>query len=117
MRFELIPVLVGIVLGVVALALIADALIEDGTFVDTERRRRERPERSRPGELCLGLAVLLIAVAFISPDNWRYTTVAMIGALVLFGAGMALNWKYIRGLTLGPVFGRFLRRRTTDRVE
>jgi hypothetical protein len=117
MRFELIPVLLGVLLGVVSLALIADALIEDGTFIDTERRRRERPERSRPGELCLGLALLLVAVAFIAPDNWRYTTVAMLAALVLFAAGMALNWKYIRGLAFGPVFGRFMRRRTTDRVD
>ena len=117
MRMELIPVLVGIVLGLVALALIADALIEDGAFVTTERRRRERPERSRPGELCLGLAALLVAVAFMAPDNWRYTTVAMLAALALFAAGMVLNWKYVRGLAFGPVFGRFLRRRTTDRVD
>ena len=105
MRFELIPVLVGIVLGIVALGLIADALIEDGTFVDTERRRRERPERSRPGELCLGLGALLVAVAFIAPDNWRYTTVAMLAALALFVAGIALNWKYLRGLAFGPASG------------
>ncbi|MGH7718710.1 MAG: hypothetical protein ACREON_07700 [Gemmatimonadaceae bacterium] len=115
MRLELIPLLVGLLVAVIGVALIADAVIADGTFVAAERRSRPRPKRNRPGEVLLGVSVVLVAAVFIGRDTWRYTTVAIIGALLFFAAGLVLNWKYLRGLAFGPAFGRVFRRRASDR--
>lgn len=114
MRFELIPVIIGLVVGVAGLALIADALIPAGAFAGTERRRRERPERHRVGAALLGTGVVFVAAALVGGDSWRYTTLAVVIAVVLIGVGVVLNRKYVRGLMFGPSAGRVLKRRVSD---
>lgn len=114
MRLEQLPILLGIAAAVLGLGLVADGLIPDRSPRRTERRRRSRPTRNRPGEMVLGLGVLAVAAALIGRDSWRYTTLAMVVALVLFAVGLALNIKYVRGLMFGPAAGRTLRRRSAD---
>ncbi len=113
MRLETIPLVLGILIAIPGIALIADAFIADGTFL-RERRRRERPQRNRYGEAALGLGLLLVAAALIGRDTWRYTTLAILLALIAFAAGLALNIKYVRGLMFGPVVGPTATRRSTD---
>jgi hypothetical protein len=113
MRLETIPLVLGILMAIPGIALIADAFIPDGTFA-AERRARPRPERNRYGEVALGVGLLLVAAALIGRDTWRYTTLAIILALVAFAAGLALNLKYVRGLMFGPVLGPTATRRSTD---
>jgi hypothetical protein len=55
-----------------------------------------------------------VAAALFGCDRWRYTTLAVVGAVVLLLSGLALNLKYLRGLTFGPIFGRSLKRRASD---
>lgn len=114
MRLETIPLLLGVLVGLMALAVIADAVIPDGTLITRERRRRPRPERNRSGEVAFGLGVLCMAAALIGRDTWPYTTLSIALAIVFVLIGAGLNIKYVRGLMLGPVLGRIARRRSTD---
>lgn len=115
MRLEHLPLVLGLLTGLLGLALVLDALIADGTFVSHERRKRQRPERHRHGELVLGIGVLLLSAALIGRDTWRYTNLAILLALILFAGGVMLNYKYVRGLMFGPVAGRHLKRRESDK--
>jgi hypothetical protein len=101
MRLELIPVILGVLVGLVGLVLVADAVLPDGTFVPTERRRAPRPGRSLLGEAVLGVGVMLIAAALIGRDGWRYGTLAVLLAFLLCAVGLVLNWRYVRGLLVG----------------
>ena len=114
MLLGLLPDIVGVVFALIGFALVADAVLPDNILVPVERRRRARPERHRVGEAALGLAVLCAAAALFGADRWRYTTLAVVCSVVLLLSGLALNLKYLRGLALGPVFGRTLKRRATD---
>jgi len=95
-RIELIPLIVGGLLGLVGLGLLADAWIPEDAAPFRERRRRPRTERSLGGEAMIGLGVLCMAAALISRDTWDYVNVAVIvgGVLLLIGAWM--NRRYLR---------------------
>ena len=96
MRIEVIPLIVGILIGLVGLGLLADAWIPEDAAPFRERRRRPRTERSLGGEAIIGLGVLCLAAAVISRDSWDYVNVAIIvgGLLLLVGAWM--NRRYLR---------------------
>ena len=101
MRLETIPLIFGGLLGLIGLVLLADAVIADGSFAPTERRRRARAQRNHWGEAILGLGILAVAAVLIGRDAWRYTTVAMLAALVLCALGLALNWRYVASMLAG----------------
>ena len=90
MRLETIPLILGIVIGLVGVGLILDALLADETVVRTERRKRPRRERNR-------LGVLAMAAAFMGRDSWRYSTIAVIAGAVLLLWGALRNAPYLRG--------------------
>ena len=96
MRLEIVPLIVGILVALVALGLILDGWVADETFVSRERRRRPRIERNRAGEVMLGFGTLAMAAAFLGRDTFRYSIlIAMIGApLLLVGAWK--NRRYMR---------------------
>ena len=96
MRIEIIPLIVGVLLGLVGLGLLADAWIPEDSSPFKERRRRPRTERSLGGEAMIGLGVLCLAAALISRDSWDYVNVAIItgGVLLLFGTWM--NRRFLR---------------------
>ncbi len=101
MRLETIPLILGGLFGLIGLILLADAVIADGSFAPTERRLRVRAQRNLWGEAILGMGILAVAAALIGRDVWRYTTVAMLSALVLCVLGLALNWRYLASMLAG----------------
>src|SRR6185436_18600585 len=96
MRLEMLPLVLGGLLGLIGLALVFDAWVPDNIVVKEERRRRIRRERDRFGEALVGLGVVAMAAAFIGRDTWRYTTVAVIAGAVLLLWGTLKNSGYIR---------------------
>lgn len=96
MRIEVIPLIVGILIGLVGLGLVADAWIPEDVAPFRERRRRPRTERSLGGEALIGLGVLCFAAALISRDTWDYVNVAVIAGGVLLLIGAWMNRRYLR---------------------
>jgi hypothetical protein len=95
MRLELIPLIVGAVVGLIGLGVIFDAWTPDEIIVKRERRRRPRVERQRGGEAAIGLGICGMAVAFIGRDTWRYSVVAVIAGTALLSYGVLRNWRYL----------------------
>jgi hypothetical protein len=95
-RIELIPLIVGGLLGLLGLGLLADAWIPEDAAPFRERRRRPRTERSLGGEAMIGLGVLCMAAAVISRDTWDYVNVAVIVGVVLLLIGAWMNRRYLR---------------------
>jgi hypothetical protein len=95
MRVEVIPLIVGIFVGVVGLGLMFDAWTPDEIIVKRERRRRPRVERNRGGEAAIGLGVLCMGAAFIGRDTWRYSVVAVIAGTLLLLIGVIRNRRYL----------------------
>src|SRR5512143_1029441 len=111
MRVEVIPIIIGILVGLVGLGLVFDAWTPDEIIVRRERRRRPRIERHRGGEAAIGLGVLCMGAAFVGRDTWRYSVVAVIAGTVLLLFGVIRNRRY-----LGQAIANrgALRRRPTD---
>jgi hypothetical protein len=98
MRLEHLPILFGILVGLVGAGLIGDAWLSDGVAVLRERRRRVRAEPHKGGEASVGVGVLCMAAALIGRDAWRFGTVAVILGAVLVVVGAVLNRKYLAEL-------------------
>src|SRR5258708_892536 len=96
MPIEFVPVIVGVVVGLLGLGLIFDAWTPDDMVVNKERRRAPRIERSRGGEAMVGLGVLCMAAAFIGRDTWVYSVLTVIAGAVLLLFGAIANRKYLR---------------------
>ncbi len=95
MRIELIPLIVGVLMGLIGLGLLADAWIPEDVRPVRERRRRPRTERSLGGEAMIGLGVLCLAAVLISRDTWDYVNVAIIAGGVLLLLGTWANRKFL----------------------
>jgi hypothetical protein len=95
-RIEIVPLIVGILIGLVGLGLLADAWIPEDVAPFRERRRRARTERSLGGEAMIGLGVLCLAAALVSRDSWDYVNVAVIAGGVLLVIGAWMNRKFLR---------------------
>lgn len=100
MNIELIPLIIGVLVGLLGLGLVFDASTPDDFIVKSERRRAPRIERSRKGEAMVGLGVLCMAAAFIGRDTWVYSVITVIAGSVLMLFGSIANRKY-----LGEVVG------------
>ena len=95
MRLEIVPLIVGILVGLLGLGLVFDAWTPDEIIVKRERRRSPRAERSRGGEAWIGLGVIAMAAAFIGRDTWRYTVVAAIAGTAMLLLGVLMNRRYL----------------------
>lgn len=95
MRLEMLPLVLGALLGLVGVALLIDAWAADSA-VARERRRRPRRDRDRLGEALVGLGILAMAAAFIGRDTWRYSTLTVIAGSVLLLWGVKRNSTYLR---------------------
>jgi hypothetical protein len=95
-RIELVPLIIGALLGLLGLGLLADAWIPEDVAPFRERRRRPRTERSLGGEAMIGLGVLCMAAAIVSRDTWDYVNVAIIAGGVLLLIGAWMNRRYLR---------------------
>jgi hypothetical protein len=96
MRLEMVPLVLGVLLGLIGLAVVFDAWAPDNIVVKEERRRRMRLERNRFGEALVGLGVIAMAAALIGRDTWRYTTLSVIAGAVLLLLGAFKNSAHIR---------------------
>jgi len=96
MRLELIPVVLGVLVLLVAAAIVYDAVRPDDARPHTERRRRRRAELDIPGEWLVGLGTGCLGVSLIGNEVWRWTTVAVISGIVLIVLGAILNRSYLR---------------------
>jgi peptidoglycan/LPS O-acetylase OafA/YrhL len=96
LRAETIPLIFGVLVGLMGVGLILDSQLPDYTVVRRERRRRRRIERSRGGEVLLGLAMLAFAAALIGRDTWRYRILAVIIGVVCLIFGTIANRAFIR---------------------
>jgi len=95
MRIELVPLIIGVLVGLVGLGLVFDAWTPDEIIVRKERRRRPRIERSRGGESAIGFGVLCMGAAFLGRDTWRYSVVAVIAGTLLLLVGVIKNRRYL----------------------
>ena len=95
MRIEVIPLILGVVVGLVGLGLLFDAWTVDEIIVKRERRRRPRLERNRGGEAAVGLGVLCMAAAFIGRDTWPYSILAVIFGSILLLYGVVRNRAFL----------------------
>jgi hypothetical protein len=95
MRIELVPLIIGVFVGLVGLGLVFDAWTPDEIIVRKERRRRPRIERSRGGESAIGFGVLCMGAAFLGRDTWRYSVVAVIAGTLLLLVGVIKNRRYL----------------------
>ncbi len=96
MRLEHIPLILGVIVGLIGLGFIADAWMEESGAPATERRRRMRAERSRAGEAIVGVGVLCVAAALMGRDTWRYGTVAVLVGALLVLVGVVLNRTFLK---------------------
>jgi hypothetical protein len=100
MRFEQVPLFIGVIVAILGLGLVLDAQLPEGFSQSRERRRRERTERHRPGETLLGLGIIAMAAALIGSDQWRFGTLSALAGVILLGVGAWLNRDYLRELFL-----------------
>lgn len=96
MTLELLPVLLGLLVGLCGLAFVADGWMADAARLGAERRRHVRAERHRGGEVAVGLGFLSAAAALVARDTWRYGTALLLLAAVLVLAGTLLNARFLR---------------------
>ena len=98
MRLEHVPLILGVLIGILGVAVVADAWIPDDAFVSSERRRRQRAERHRIGEALVGIGTLCLAAALIGRDTWRYGTLSVLIGAILLVIGVGLNHRFLREL-------------------
>ena len=94
MSIELVPLILGGLVGLLGLALLFDAWTPDDIIVKRERRRRPRVERSRSGEASIGIGVICMGAAFIGRDTWSYSVVAVIVGTLFLLIGAIGNRRY-----------------------
>ena len=98
MRIEYLPIIFGVIVGLLGVGLMADAWLpdRDQEMHVRERRRRLRAERSRGGEAAVGLAIVVLGVALIGRDQWNWTPWIVGLAVALLALGGILNRRYFR---------------------
>jgi hypothetical protein len=95
MRLEWLPIIIGVLVGLLGLGLVFDAWTPDEIIVKSERRRRPRAERSRSGEAWIGLGVIAMAAAFIGRDTWSYSVIAVIAGTAMLLLGAIMSRRYL----------------------
>jgi len=98
MRLEIVPLILGVLLGLLGLALVLDAWLLDDVAFGRERRSSPRRERDRVGEAMVGLGVISMAMAFFALDFWKYRILTVIAGSILLLWGAAKNAGYLKSL-------------------
>lgn len=98
MRLETLPLILGVLIGLVGLALVFDAWVPDNIIVPEERRKRPRRERDRWGEALVGMGAIAMAATFVGRDTWRYSIIAVIAGALMLLWGAKRSSGYLKGL-------------------
>src|SRR5947208_13860653 len=98
MRLETLPLILGVLLGLLGLALVLDAWLLEDIAVGRERRARPRLDRDRPGEALVGIGVIAMAIAFFARDFWKYRIVTVMVGSVFLLWGAWRNAGYLKGV-------------------
>lgn len=104
MRIELVPVVLGMIVLLLAGGILADAWGSPERGPMRERRRRMRATIDRRGETLVGIGFVLVGAALVGRDHWRYETASVLLGTLLILLGAAFNRRYIREAILfrGP---------------
>ena len=100
MRLEHIPIVLGVIAGLMAAFILYDAASPDAARPFRERRRRQRAEINSPGEWLAGIGMACLAAALLGGERWRWTTIAVMAGAALIVAGALLNRAYLREMLL-----------------
>lgn len=100
MRLELVPVILGVLVLLMAAGIIYDAASPSHVRPFSERRRRARAELHTAGEWLVGLGTACLGAALIGNEVWRWTTIAVLSGVVLLVLGAILNRAYLREMLL-----------------
>jgi len=100
MRLELLPVVIGVIVILVAAGIIYDAASPEPSRPFKERRRRQRAEINTPGEWLVALGTLCLGASLIGNEVWRWTTVMVLAGIVLLGVGAVMNRAFLREMLL-----------------
>ena len=100
MRLEQVPMILGVLVLLVAAGIVYDAVTPDSPGPHRERRRRARAKLNLYGEWIVALGIALLGAALIGGEAWRWTTIAVIAAVVLIVVGGILNRSYLREMLM-----------------
>ena len=112
MKLETIPLILGVLIGLLGLGLVVDSRVSDRA-PGRERRRRLRLERNRTGELLVGIGVLAMGAAVFGRDTWKYSILTTLLGVVLVAIGAVMNRAYLGEL----IFNRGAARRRPDELQ
>src|SRR5688500_118594 len=100
MRLELVPVIFGVIVLLMAAGIIYDAAAPAHVRPFSERRRRQRAEIDTAGEWLVGLGIVCLVAELIGNELWRWSTIDVLsGGLVvvlLHGIGTVMNRSLFR---------------------
>ncbi len=100
MRVEGIPIIFGALVILIGGTVAADAWGNPERGPMRERRRRIRASIDHRGEQLVGIGTLLLGVALVGRDAWRFGTLTVLLGTVLIVWGGVRNRDYIKEIVL-----------------
>ena len=100
MRMEQLPILLGILIGLVGLTILLDAWQAGGVAPLRERRRRVRAVPHKAGQTLVALGTLCMAAALMGRDTWRWGTISVLAGITLLLIGAIMNRTYLKEVLL-----------------
>jgi hypothetical protein len=100
MKLEQLPLIIGILIGLVGLTIALDAWQTGGVAPLRERRRRARAVPHKAGQTFVALGTLCMAAALMGRDTWRWGTVAVLAGSALLILGAIMNRQYLKEVLL-----------------
>jgi hypothetical protein len=100
MRLEQLPILIGVLIGLLGLTILLDAWQAGGVAPLRERRRRARATPNKAGQSLVALGTLCMAAALIGRATWRWGTIAVLAGITLLVFGAILNRTYLKEVLL-----------------
>jgi len=100
MTMEQIPIVLGILVGLIGLTIALDAWQAGGVAPLRERRRRTRTVPHKAGQTLVALGTLCMGGALIGRDTWRWATISVMAGSALLIIGAIMNRQYLKEVLL-----------------
>ena len=97
---EQVPILLGVLMGLIGLTILLDAWQTGGVAPLRERRRRTRAMPHKAGQSFVALGTLCMAAALIGRDTWRWGTISVLAGVLLLVLGVIMNRTYLKEVLL-----------------